>query len=147
MAMMLSLRPRTHSRPVQGQPRARSGISVIEVMVAMMLFGTVTIAMAGMSLAVARRADANDLFTKRTATLQQQMNRLQALPYDSIATKGGTVTISTGPFPHKRKITLSATGSRTRVTIQIIPTKAPTSAETIAFDRARPTNSPLCKGC
>jgi hypothetical protein len=116
-------------------------------MVAMMLFGTATVAMAGMSLTVARRAQANDLATKRTALLQQQMNRLQALPYDSLASKAGTVTVSTGPLPHKRRIFISASGSRTRVTIQIIPTKAPAAYEIIAFDRARPTTSPLCTRC
>jgi type II secretory pathway component PulJ len=120
---------------------------VLEIMVALTLFGTVTVAMAGLSLVVARRAEANDVFTKRTALLQQQMNWLQALPFDSLAKKAGTVTVTDGPFPHKRKITLSGTGSRMRVTVQVIPTRAPASAESIAFDRAKPGNSPLCKGC
>ena len=116
-------------------------------MVALLLFGSVSVAMSGLSLVVARRADANDLSTKRSAALQQQMNRLQALPYDSLPSKAGLVTVSDGAFPHKRRITVSVTGSRTRVTIQVIPTKAPASSESIAFDRARPTTSPLCKGC
>jgi Tfp pilus assembly protein PilV len=147
MAMTFTLRRRSCRQAHQAQRRTRAGLSVIEIMVAMMLFGTVAIAMGGMSLAVARRAEANDIFTKRTAVLQQQMNRLQALPYDSLATKAGTFTVTSGPFPHKRKITLSSTVSRTHITIQIIPTKAPTSTESIVFDRARPTASPLCKGC
>jgi Tfp pilus assembly protein PilV len=145
MNLTLSRCPRRPNR--QAQPRMRAGISLVEIMVAMMLFGTVTVAMAGLSLVVARRAEANDVFTKRTALLQQQMNRLQALPYDQLASKAGTVTVSDGPFPHRRKISVSTVGSRTRVTIQIVPTKAPTSSETIVFDRARPTTSPLCRGC
>ena len=144
--MNRSLRRQIGSPPLRGR-RARAGISLVEIMVAMMLFGTVTVAMAGLSLVVARRAEANDVFTKRTAILQQQMNWLQALPYDSLANKAGTTTVAVGPFPHKRKILVSASGSRTRVTIQVIPTKAPTSGESIVFDRARPTSSPLCRGC
>lgn len=145
--MRIALRRRMRTQDAPGRRRARIGMSIVEVMVAMMLLGTATVAMAGMSLTVARRAQANDLATKRTALLQQQMNRLQALPYDSLASKAGTVNVLTGPLPHKRRIFISASGSRTRVTIQIIPTKAPTAYETIAFDRARPTTSPLCTGC
>lgn len=145
----MKLTPRRHSRPQTrcAGRRVRPGISLVEVMVAMMLFGTTTIAMAGLSLSVARRAEANDLVTKRTALIQQQMNRLQALPYDSLSAKAGTVTVSDASLPHKRKITIITSGSRTRVTVQIIPTRAPASTEMIAFDRAVPTSSPLCTGC
>jgi len=123
-------------------------MSIVEVMVAMMLFGTGTIAMAGLSLVVARRAQANDISTKRTALLQQQMNRLQALPYDSVLAKQGTVKV-TGSFPHTRVVSvlLDQSGNRARVTVKIIPSRAPSTGETIVFDRARPTRSPLCEGC
>jgi Tfp pilus assembly protein PilV len=147
MAMNLILRRRTRRLIRQAQPRARRGMSVIEIMVAMMLFGTVTVAMAGLSLVVARRAETNDVFTKRTALLQQQMNWLQALPYDSVVKKEGTVEVTDGPFPHTREVSVTANGSRTRVVVRVIPTRAPDRADTIVFDRARPTNSPLCRGC
>jgi hypothetical protein len=145
MKLTLVIRTRRQRRP-EGA-RARPGISLVEIMVALILFGTVTVAMSGLSLVVARRAEGNNLFAKRSAALQQQMNRMQAVPYDELASKAGTVTVADGAFPHKRRIVVSTAGSHTRVTIQIIPTKAPASAETIAFDRARPTTSPLCKGC
>jgi Tfp pilus assembly protein PilV len=146
MAMTLRLR-----RPRAGAPqrlaRRRSGLSLIEIMVALILFGTVTVSMAGLSLVVAKRAEANDLFTKRTAVLQQQMNWLQAIPYDSLIEKEGKFVVEDGPFPHTRYITLSPMGNRTQVSIQIIPNKTPENGESIEFYRARPTNSPLCKGC
>ena len=145
--MKLSVSRRTRNRAAQGLLRGRAGISVIEIMVALMLFGTVTIAMAGLSLTVARRAEANDVFTKRTALLQQQMNWLQALPYDSIVKKEGTVEVTDGPFPHTRDVSIVANGNHTRVIVKITPTRAPNNAETIAFDRAKPTTSPLCVGC
>lgn len=144
--MQLTLRrPRNPTR--RAGLRMRVGMSIVEVMVSMMLFGTTTVAMAGLSLAVARRAEANDLVTKRTALIQQQMNRLQALPYDSLAAKAGTVTVSDASLPHQRTISIVTTGSRTRVTVQIIPARAPASTETITFDRAVPPSSPLCTGC
>jgi Tfp pilus assembly protein PilV len=147
MTMNLSLRRRrTQDSARKGRP-ARAGMSVVEIMVAMMLFGTVTVAMAGLSLVVARRAEANDLFTKRTAVLQQQMNWLQAMPYDSIVKKEGTVEVTDGPFPHRREVSIGADGNRTRVTVRIIPTRAPDNAESISFDRAKPSSSPLCVGC
>jgi hypothetical protein len=147
MAMTYFLRRRTRSGPRRGVPRKRSGLSIIEIVVALTLFGTVGIAMGGLSLVVAKRAEANDVFTKRTALLQQQMNWLQALPYDSVATKAGSVVVTSGPFPHTRTITVQPNGSRTRVIVKIVPTRAPDKAESIAFDRARPTTSPLCKEC
>jgi Tfp pilus assembly protein PilV len=147
MAMTLTLRRRTRRHVRQAQPRTRAGMSIVEILVAMVLFGTVTIAMAGLSLVVARRADANDVFTKRTALLQQQMNWLQALPYDSVVKKEGTVEVTDGPFPHTREVSVSSNGSRTRVVVKVIPARAPDRAETIVFDRAKPTTSPLCKGC
>jgi hypothetical protein len=147
MAMTLTLRCRPRDRARQQMARKRSGLSVIEIMVALMLFGTVTVSMAGLSLVVARRAEANDLFTKRTALLQQQMNWLQAIPYDSLANKDGKFIVEDGPLPHTRWVSISPMGSRTHVAVQIVPIKAPENGEMIEFYRARPTTSPLCTGC
>ena len=145
--MNLSVSRRVHSRTAHSPPRTRRGVSVLEILVALTLFGAVAVAMGGMSLVVARRAEANDLFTKRTAVLQQQMNWLQALPYDSVVKKDGTTEVTDGPFPHTREVMVEQAGSRTRVTVKITPTRAPRSVETITFDRAKPTTSPLCRGC
>jgi Tfp pilus assembly protein PilV len=145
--MNTTLRRRFRARARRGFVRVRAGLSVLEIMVALTLFGTVTIAMGGLSLVVARRAETNDVFTKRTALLQQQMNWLQALPYDSLDAKEGTYQVTDGPFPHWRKITLIQNGNHTRVVVQVVPANEPDAAESIAFDRAKPTNSPLCKGC
>jgi hypothetical protein len=147
MTMNLLSRRRIRSRTAHSLSRTRRGVSVLEILVALTLFGTVAVAMGGLSLVVARRAEANDVFTKRTAVLQQQMNWLQALPYDSVMKKDGTTEVTEGPFPHTREVTVEQHGSRTRVTVKITPKRAPGSVETIAFDRARPTTSPLCRGC
>lgn len=141
------LNRRIRHRVARSLPRARRGVSVLEILVALTLFGAVAMAMGGLSLVVARRAETNDVFTKRTAILQQQMNWLQALPYDSIVKKEGTTEVTDGPFPHTREVTVSQDGSRTRVSVKITPARAPGSVETITFDRAKPTKSPLCKGC
>ena len=145
--MKLILRRRTRARDTRGLPRKRSGLSVVEIIVALTLFGTVTIAMGGLSLVVAKRAEANDVFTKRTATLQQQMNWLQAIPYDSLVKKGGTTEVQDGAFPHTREIDVEPNGSRTRVRLNFMPTRDTDCAQTIVFDRAKPTPSPRCKAC
>jgi type II secretory pathway pseudopilin PulG len=146
MAMTLHLRLRSR-RIRQAAPRARAGMSIVEIVVALVLFGTVAIAMGGLSLVVARRAEANAIITKRTALLQQQMNWLQALPYDSLAEKEGKWVVDDPAFPHTRWVSLTPMGSRTLVTIHVIPTNATDAAEEIEFYRARPSTSPLCKGC
>ena len=146
--MKLALRRSTRlSSRRHPTPRVRAGVSVVEAVVALALFGGTAVGMAGLSLAVARRAEANDLVIKRTAVLQQQMNWLQAIPYDSLPAKAGSVTLLNGPFQYNRRITVSITGSRTRVTVQVTPKRWPDKLETISFDRARPSTSPLCKGC
>jgi Tfp pilus assembly protein PilV len=145
--MSLALRRRSSRPSLPGGPRARAGISVLETVVALTLFGTTAIGIAGLSLTVAKRGAANDLVIKRTALLQQQMNWLQAIPYDSLPAKAGSVIVSTGPFPHRRAITITVTGSLTRVKVLVTPLRAMDKSETIAFDRARPTSSPLCRGC
>jgi type II secretory pathway pseudopilin PulG len=147
MAMILRLRLRNRNRAGQVQRRARAGMSIVEIVVALTLFGTVGLSMAGLSLVVARRAEANDLFTKRTALLQQQMNWLQALPYDSLMQKEGKFVVEDGAFPHARYVSFTPMGSRTLVSIQVIPTRAPDNGETVEFYRAKPATSPLCSGC
>ena len=120
---------------------------MLETVVALTLFGTTAVGIAGLSLTVARRGAANDLVTKRTALLQQQMNWLQAIPYDSLPAKAGSVVVSTGGFPHRRAVTVTPAGNLTRVKVQVWPLRALDKSETITFDRARPTTSPLCRGC
>jgi hypothetical protein len=143
---MLTSRRRTSSVP-SARLRLRAGISVVETTVALALFGTVLTSMAGLSLAVAKRANAADIVTKRTGVLQQQMSRLQALPFDSLTYVGGTVQIGGEAFPHRRTVAVMTSGNRVRVTVKIIPTRAPDQGESITFERARPSTSPLCKGC
>lgn len=145
--MRLFPRRRSTNPPRHGGFRLRAGVSVVETVVALTLFGTTAIGIAGLSLTVAKRGAANDLVTKRTALLQQQMNWLQAIPYDSLPAKSGAVIVSTGPFPHRRAVSISVAGNLTRVKVQVTPLRALDKSETISFDRARPTSSPLCRGC
>ena len=147
---MIRFIQRRRVRPLGSLSRAlrrRAGVSVIEAMVALTLFGTTAIGIAGMSLTVAKRGDANDLVTKRTALLQQNMNWLQSIPYDSLPAKAGSFTVSKGAFPYSRTIFVTTTGNRRTITVQITPKKSHGKVESITFDRARPTASPLCKGC
>ena len=146
--MKLALRRSTRFPDRRLARRLRAGVSVVEAVVSLAVFGGTCVGLAGLSLAVARRAEANDLTIKRTAVLQQQMNWLQALPYDSLPVKAGSSTVLAGGFQYSRKVTVTVTGARTTVTVQVTPKKWPDKFETITFDRARPAVSPLCnKGC
>lgn len=73
----------TRSLPTS-PPRIRSGFSLIEIMVAMTILVTVIGALAVLSAKTSERARLAEVLAQRNYTIVQQMNRLNALPFDSL---------------------------------------------------------------
>ena len=80
----------------------RRGFSVLEVLLAVIGMSIAMMGMAGMLVQSARSATQVSARTARAATETQQLNRLGALPYDTLESQVGCVTVSTPPFPHTR---------------------------------------------
>jgi Tfp pilus assembly protein PilV len=64
--------------------RRRSGISLIEVVVACTLLAVTLTALTGLSARMAARTRNVGVIEQRTATYFQEVNRIESMPYDSI---------------------------------------------------------------
>jgi Tfp pilus assembly protein PilV len=78
-----------------GARRARSGISLIEIVVACSLLALTLTGLTGLYSKLARRQQYITIIEQRNATLAQEVNRVESLPYDSLAT---TTTGSTSNY-------------------------------------------------
>lgn len=127
---------------------ARKGFSLIEIMVAMTVLSIVLLSLAKISTAIGIRVRGSDIAAKRNAVLQLESNKAGAAPYSVLSARASDTTI-TRPFSYRRKVTITAAGpTRYTIKIVVIPTAAPTKADSITLDRVLPPGaSPLCKGC
>lgn len=146
------LKTRTRN-PRHGQPRARRGISLVEVVVAMTLLVVVIGSLGLLSAKNARRASLLDANSERTFVLAQQANRFSVLPYDSIPTYIGPAgyikidTLAAGRYRFLRKVsfTQAVTGSEYRtIKVIIVPLKDQRKTDSLLFQRAKTyARSPL----
>ena len=106
----------------------RRGLSLIEVMVAVMVLAIMMTFVGHISSSVAQSNRRNDVIAKRTFAMQQQSNIIGAMPFSSLnstvlpASKNFTL----GNFNYTRRVTLTTTGTVTQgqvtaITITIVP--------------------------
>ncbi len=74
--------------------RVRAGISLIEVVVAVTLLAVTLTALTGLAARMAARTRNVGVAEQRTATYFQEVNRVESMPYDSLATGRVLVTDS-----------------------------------------------------
>lgn len=126
---------------VKGGSR-KSGFILLEVLVAMVLLGLVLSTLAGMMFAVSRRAITSTGFAYRNAILIQEVNRLEALPFDSLTVGSATVTVSGLPYPHTRTVTVAAPSTGTKqINLVIAPANPLYRADTVSFTRTLPATT------
>ena len=77
---------RHHALPAGRRRRVRAGISLIEVVVACTLLAVTLTALTGLAARMAARTRNVGTVEQRTATYFQEVNRVESMPYDSIAT-------------------------------------------------------------
>jgi hypothetical protein len=85
---------RRHHRGACRLVRARSGISLIEVVVACTLLAVTLTALTGLAARMAARSRNVGVVEQRTATYFQEVNRVESMPYDSLSTGRFLVTDS-----------------------------------------------------
>jgi prepilin-type N-terminal cleavage/methylation domain-containing protein len=132
-------------------PRQRRGLSLIEVMVAVMILGITMTFVGHISTGIAQSNRKSDIIAKRTFAMQQQANVVGALPFASLTTTilPPTKNFTLGDFSYTRRVALTKAGNASvgqtaTIAITIVPqTGIPSDTllqETLTMYRS----SPLC---
>lgn len=124
----------------------RDGFSLIEVMVAMLIFSVSLMALAPVLLEAVTRQRTEALRLERTIVLLGATNRLLAVPFGDLDTETGC-TAHTGPrpFAHEQCVSVAGTGRQREITIVVTPVDMHVGTDSMVFSRARqgPTINPF----
>lgn len=135
----MPMRTQLRRRMVSGSAAARRGITLIEVVVALTVFAMVTAGIAGFTTQVAKGSRLNSLASVRAGALAAQINRLEVLPYDTLPSRAGCTSISTGLLPRSECITVQdIVAGRRRVTFILRPDNTALRPDTVIFERTKP---------
>lgn len=124
-------------------PRRRSGVSLIEIIVAMTLLVTVLGSLSVLTTRTVKRSRDLDIGSARTFVLMQQSNRFSSLPYDSIPSYAPRIdTLTSGRYKYERRLTYTqgTTGSEYRtLKVKLMPISDATNKkpDSLLFQRAK----------
>jgi len=148
--MRISLR-RFHRTPANAVKHGnRKGIALVEVIVAMVLLGVAISSLAGLVYSISQSGLKNTGNAYRNGMLMLEVNRLEGIPYDSIAVGTTTYTVTGGNYAHTRRITVAEPVAQRVKTISVILTPANTrfKPDTVSFIRTKAkTSKVLCTTC
>jgi len=128
----------------------RKGFALIEVIVAMVLLAVAVSSLAALMYSVSQNGMKATGNAYRNGVLMHEVNRLEGIPYDSIAIGSSSVAVSTMPYPHTRVITVTEPVARTikSITVIITPVNLKFKPDTVSFIRTRArTSRALCTTC
>jgi len=136
----------TSGLPVDGR---RKGIGLIEVIVAMVILAITLSSLAPAMYSVSRSTITVTGKAYRNGVLMQEVNRLIALPYDSIPVGTTTFTVTSMPFQHTRTVTISEPVVNLKlVKVKITPVSTAYLPDSTSFPRTRArTSKYLCTTC
>lgn len=135
----MHMRIQLRSRTAPGDAAARRGITLIEVVVALTMFAVVTMSIASFTAQVAKGSRVNGVATVRAGALAAQVNRLEVLPYDTLPSRAGCTSVSTGLLPRSECVAVQdlAVGRR-QVTFILRPDNSALRSDTVIFERTKP---------
>jgi prepilin-type N-terminal cleavage/methylation domain-containing protein len=125
--------------------RNRDGVSLVELLVAMVMLAVLMTSVAGLTFEAARRSMVTTGESYRQAAMLEEVDRMTAMPYNGLTV--GTIcrSVTSGQFPHSRCVTTTSTGLYSkRLTVVITPGQRGVRPDTVVFTRARaPLTNPL----
>jgi prepilin-type N-terminal cleavage/methylation domain-containing protein len=135
-----------------GRNRFRKGVSLVEVIVAMVLLGIAVSSLAVLVLSVSKSGVKTTGDAYRNGVLMREVNRLESLPYDSIPASPypTSVTETSGPYPHTRTVLVTETAPNLIKTVRVVitPSNPRFKPDTVAFSRTKSrTSRVLCTDC
>lgn len=128
----------------------RKGIALVEVIVAMVLLGIAISSLAGLVYSISQSGLKNTGNAYRNGMLMFEVNRLEGLPYDSIAVGTQSYTVTGGNYAHTRTITVAepVAAKVKTITIVLTPANARFKPDTVSFTRTKAkTSKVLCTVC
>ena len=134
-------------------PRARAGVSLIEVVVACTLLALTFTSLTALTVRLAARNRTNAYGEQRTATFFEQINRAESMPYDSLSKYLVDDSVKVGQGYYVWRYTIDAeslsTSGRQRyrkITLTVLPSLAPTATQVQTIRRYKaPFSNPLFK--
>lgn len=124
--------------------QSQAGFSLVELLVAITLLSLVLVSVAQLNVALARRFYALSGGAARGAVVAQQVNQFTAMPFDSLKSKAGTITVNKPPLPYTRRVTVDSLSPQLRrVTIVITPLNRVFAPDTLVLQRSKPGNNPF----
>src|SRR3954470_8402356 len=136
--MKISAR-RLRSADAVATARTRKGFALVEVIVAMVLLAVAVSSLAALVYSVSRNGLVASGNAYRNGILMQEVNRLEGLPYDSIAVGTTSTTVSSGTYPHVRIVTVAEPAANVVKTVKIIikPNNPVFKPDTVSFTRTK----------
>jgi hypothetical protein len=120
--------------------RNRKGVAVLEIMVGMVILAIGLLGAAGMTVTAARRATGLSTQSSRDGIILQELNKLAALPYDSLSGRVGCSNASSGTLTYARCITVTditdGSGYK-RVRLIVSPSTSWARPDTVYLNRAK----------
>ena len=149
----MSARLTSRSRIRTGARRLRSGMTLIEVIVACSLLALTFTSLTALSVKLAARNRSNAYVEQRTATFFEQINRAESMPYDSLGKYLVDDSVQVGQGYYVWRYTIDAeslsTSGRQRyrkITLTVLPRLAPTATQVQTIRRYKaPFSNPLFK--
>lgn len=127
-----------------GARRPRTGVGLIEVLLAITIFALIATSHAAVTLRYAMRAREVQVGASRSAALQQDIMRLSSVPFDSLPGRAGCATTTTGTLPYTRCVTVTdVTSTKRTVTLVFRPTSTAFKPDTIFLTRTKVSTSPI----
>jgi prepilin-type N-terminal cleavage/methylation domain-containing protein len=129
----------------------RKGFVIVEVIVAMVLLAIAVTSLAALLYSVSQSGMLATGNAYRNGVLMNEVNRLEGIPYDSIAVGTTSFSVSIAPYPHTRVITVAEPVANMIKTVNVIitPTNLKYKPDTVSFTRTKArTSKALCTvGC
>jgi prepilin-type N-terminal cleavage/methylation domain-containing protein len=115
------------------------GFSLIEIMVALTILAITLGGFAAVTFRFIRNSELTSATMARGGVVNQQVQRLSVMPFDSLSSRAGCSTIASGPLPYRLCIAVAdVNGTHKRVTVVVIPANTRLKPDTTVLDRTKP---------
>ena len=134
-----------------GRLRSRRGLSLVEVIVAVIVLSIAMTFVGHISTGIAQSNRKSDIIAKRTFAMQQQANVIGALPFKSLTATllPASKSFTLGDFSYERRVSLATAGTTSIgqtavVSITIVPQTGIDSDTLLKESLTMYRSSPLC---